>query len=123
MDKGQEQIIKDAVDNFGVINQLDMAIEECGELIQSINKIKRTFKVNQLSEIKKGKEFDSVKMALAYCNICSEIADVKIMIKQLEYIFSPDHVAVSEERKLARLQVLIEKFKNKTSQETGENKS
>jgi NTP pyrophosphatase (non-canonical NTP hydrolase) len=111
IENATEQILKDAVDNFGVPSQLDMAIEECAELIQAINKIKRTFSVSELLEIKNGKEFKSVKGALAYGNMCSEIADVKIMMKQLEYIFSADHISVSEERKLTRLQGRIEKFK------------
>ena len=118
-----EQITKDAVDTFGITNQLDMVVEECGELIQAINKTKRTFKSTQLKDIKNGKPFDSVKTALAYGDICSEIADVKIMIKQLEHIFSPEHISVSEERKLDRLAKRIEDFKNKISQETGDNKS
>jgi NTP pyrophosphatase (non-canonical NTP hydrolase) len=107
----QEIILKDAVENFGVLSQLDMAIEECAELIQAINKIKRTFSVSELLEIKNGKEFKSVKDAITYGNACSEIADVKIMMKQLEYIFSSAHVSVSEERKLTRLKYRIEEFK------------
>lgn len=124
MNTEQEQILKDAIDNFGIASQLDMAVEECAELIQAINKIKRTFKQSDLLAIKNGEQdLGSVKRALAYAGICSEIADVKIMMKQLEHIFSPDHIAISEDRKLARLKNRIEDFKNKTSQETGDNKA
>lgn len=88
----EEQILKDAVDNFGVPSQLDMAIEECAELIQAINKIKRTFSVSELLEIKNGKEFKSVK-ALAYGNMCSENLKLATLIfissvKLLLLIFS-----------------------------------
>lgn len=109
----KDKICKDAVDTFGVDNQFDMVSEEFGELIQALNKIKRTFDTNKLSEIKQGKiKFNSVKESLVYCGMCSEIADAKIMIRQLEYIFSNDHINISEERKLIRLKDRIDN-KNK----------
>lgn len=109
----KDKICKDAVDTFGVDNQFDMVFEEFGELIQALNKIKRTFDINKLLEIKEGKvKFNSVKEALVYCGMCSEIADAKVMIRQLEYIFSNDHINLSEERKLMKLQDRIDN-KNK----------
>ncbi|MBK7362878.1 MAG: hypothetical protein IPJ01_11320 [Micavibrio sp.] len=113
MSVDKDKICKDAVDTFGVNNQFDMVFEEFGELIQALNKIKRTFDINKLSEIKEGKvKFNNVKEALVYGGMCSEIADAKIMIRQLEYIFSNDHINLSEERKLIKLQDRIDK-KNK----------
>ena len=92
-----------------MVHQLGIAFEELGELAQAINKIQRTFTLQQIIDIKNGGKFDSVDDALVYCDLCSEVADVKIIIKQLEHIFSPEHVACSEERKLARLRGTIEK--------------
>ncbi len=116
MEINKEKITKDAIDTFGIENQFDMVFEEFGELIQALNKIQRIFTVEQLVEIKSGNfKFDNYKVALTYCDMCSEIADAKIMIRQLEHIFSNDHINISEERKLIRLADTIqkEKFKNK----------
>lgn len=111
--KRKEAILQDAIDTFGTVNQLEMAIEECAELIQALNKIKRTFHYLQLKGIKEQTvKFDSVKDALIYAGVCSEIADVKIMIKQLELIFNTDHISISEARKMDRLEGRIKKFKD-----------
>ena len=37
----QQEILKQAISQYGIGAQLDMAVEECAELIQSINKLKR----------------------------------------------------------------------------------
>ena len=104
-----DDVIQDVINVFGVVHQLGIAFEELGELAQAINKIQRTFTLQQIIDIKNGGKFDSVDDALVYCDLCSEVADVKIIIKQLEHIFSPEHVACSEERKLTRLRGTIEK--------------
>jgi NTP pyrophosphatase (non-canonical NTP hydrolase) len=110
--ESNEQILKDAVDTFGVTNQMDMTVEECAELIQAINKIKRTFNPSHLLGLRDGKlGFSDTKQALIYGNLCSEIADVKIMIGQLEYLFNPETIQISYERKLSRLQERIENHK------------
>jgi hypothetical protein len=107
--KAELDTIKEVIDVFGVDFQLNMADEELGELTQAINKIRRTFTTKDLADIKAGKKFNSSKDALVYTDVCSEIADVKIIIKQLEIIFSPAHIACSEERKLMRLRDTIDK--------------
>lgn len=108
------KITKDAINTFGIENQFKMVNEEFAEVIQALNKIQRTFTVEQLVEIKSGNlKFDNSKVALTYCDMCSEIADAKIMIRQLEHIFSNEHINISEERKLIRLADRIKKFKNK----------
>lgn len=113
MEINKDKITKDAIDAFGVENQFKMVNEEFAEVIQALNKIQRTFTVEQLVKIKSGNfKFDNTKVALTYCDMCSEIADAKIMIRQLEHIFSNEHINISEERKLIRLADRIEKFKN-----------
>lgn len=113
MEVNDSKITKDAVDTFGVMSQLGMVTEECAELIQAINKIKRTFTASELLAIRDRKySFKDTKQALLYANMCSEIADVKIMIKQLEYLFNSETVDISYERKLIRLQDIIEKHNN-----------
>ena len=106
-------VIKEVISVFGVGHQLGMVDEELGELVQAANKIKRTFTIQQLEDIKKGGKFKSVNDALVYCALCSEVADVKIMIDQLEYIFSVEHINLSKERRLERLQNTVNKEKAK----------
>ncbi len=88
-----------------------MVIEECAKLIQSINKIKRTGAVSE-KVIGSPDKNQIVKFALIYYGLCSEVADVKIMLKQLELLLNKEAIDLSEERKIARLKDRIEKFKN-----------
>lgn len=37
----KEELFKKAIEKFGEFAQLDMLTEECGELLQSVNKVKR----------------------------------------------------------------------------------
>lgn len=110
-------VIKEVISVFGIDHQLGMAGEELGELVQAANKIKRTFTIQQLEDIKKGGKFKSVEDSLVYCGFCSEVADVKIMIDQLEYIFSLEHINLSKERRLERLQNTVNKEKEKRRQQ------
>lgn len=110
-------VIKEVISVFGIDHQLGMAGEELGELVQAANKIKRTFTIQQLEDIKKGGKFKSVEDSLVYCGFCSEVADVKIMIDQLEYIFSIDHINLSKERRLERLKNTVNKEKSKRLQQ------
>lgn len=57
-----QEIFKTAIEVYGVFNQENMAIEECAELIQAINKKHRGLQHN----------------------IPEEIADVEIMLEQLK---------------------------------------
>ena len=119
MQVNKEQILLDAIEEFGAGNQIEMAIEECAELIQALNKIKRTFNPQYLHLLKANgghRPFENTKEALIFCNVCSEIADVKIMIQQLEKIFSKEHIDISEERKLIRLEGRIDKWRKEKVQ-------
>ncbi len=79
-----------------------MVIEECAELIQAINKVRRASLVTDL-EIIKPDENMSVKDCLIYGELCGEIADVKIMISQIELIIGSETINFLEERKLKKL--------------------
>jgi NTP pyrophosphatase (non-canonical NTP hydrolase) len=107
-------VLDSAIQVYGISNQLDMAIEECAELIQAINKIKRNFTIDEIKNIKNGNHiFKSTEDAIVYNNVCSEIADVKIMLYQLEKIFDKNNIDISEERKLIRLEERLLKYKPK----------
>ena len=110
-------VIKEVISVYGVEHQLGMAGEELGELMQAINKIKRYFTFKQLEDIKKGAKFNSIGEAIIYNNLCSEVADVKIMIDQLEYIFSLEHINLSKQRRLERLENTVNKEKAKRIQQ------
>jgi len=83
----KKDLLKLAIDTWGVQSQIMMAVEEMGELLQALSKQSRYGDVNTL-------------------NLLSEIADVKVMIDQLTLIFEPMakiSVADLEREKLARL--------------------
>lgn len=67
--------IKEIVDFYGEENQLNMVSEEVGELLQAINKIRR---------FKRGGDSNTEIKLIK--NLLEEMADVEIMIRQLQYI-------------------------------------
>ena len=86
-----EQIIRKAIRVFGVPHQLDMAIEECAELIKAINKLKRgKGTVNELAE---------------------EAEDVQVLIDQIRIMIPADYEGIRK-YKIDRLEY---EMKNKGS--------
>jgi len=108
MTKEQIEILKKAINKFGNMNQLDMAIEECAELIQAINKLKRAGLISY--HITKPNENMDFKSISAYNNLCSEVADVKIMIRQLELMLCEERINISVDRKIKRLNKRLKFF-------------
>lgn len=88
MDKNK--IYKEALQNWGEKSQLKMLQEECLELALEIRKIERNDKFTNILELK------------------SEIADVKIMIEQMEIVFD---IEDDYEYKLERLRNKLEEEK------------
>ncbi len=90
----RDNLYKEAIYCWGVNNQLDMVVEECAELIQAINKMKR----------KSCKETQEA--------LCGEIADVEIMLGQLRLIIQRDElIDTIKKQKHMRLWDRIEKHK------------
>lgn len=81
------------IDEYGSDKQQDIAIEECSELIKAICKYKRTL--------------DHVE------DIVDEIADVKIMLAQLEIIF--DCSGAVEDRVEFKINRQMERIKKNLS--------
>lgn len=81
-----------AVKKWGASMQLDMLMEESGELISAINKYKR-------------------KRPGSFTNLASEIADVEIMLEQVKGMLfhgTDSHVCSSmKKKKIARLRKLL----------------
>lgn len=80
----EKEILEKAVTTFGVNAQLDMAIEECSELINALCKFRR----HRVSD----KE------------VVTEIADVQIMMRQMAFMFGEDEVEEERKRKIERLE-------------------
>ena len=102
MTEKQKEILEQAISQYGTCAQLDMAVEECAELIQAINKLKRLGLVSY--HVTKPNASMDIKCVNAYNNLCSEIADVKILIHQLELILCKERIEISVDRKIDRLQ-------------------
>lgn len=88
MVKKSEEILAEAIGTFGTDMQLTVAIEEMSELTKEICKAKRGAKNQD--------------------NIAEEMADVYIMLKQLEMIFCNSlEVDRAIEKKLKRLKLKL----------------
>lgn len=73
-----ENIYKKAVEVWGEEAQLNVLVEELSELIFAIQKLKRTGTEQQMID--------------RYNNACEEIADVRLMLNQAEYIFDKEKI-------------------------------
>lgn len=87
------EIEKDAVMTYGADSQMRMLQEECGELIVAVGHYLR------------GREG-------SIANLCEELADVKIMVEQMEIAL--DNPAIEElyDYKLGRLKKRLEEHKS-----------
>lgn len=88
-----DNIFKQAVDTYGVDNQIGMLHEEMGELQTAINQYAR-------GRVKK----DAV---------VTEIADVMIMCEQMAEIFGREDVEAKKKRKIQRLAEKLEEASSK----------
>ena len=66
-----KEILQKAIETYGVESQVDVCIEEMSELTKALIKDRRSY----------GNSHEAWK------NVAEEIADVKIMLEQLEMIF------------------------------------
>ena len=85
----KENIYKQAIDEWGIELQLGMMIEECSELTRAIIRFWRY-----------PKELG---------NLIEEIADVKIMIRQMEEICGKEQIDGAVKAKLKRLKGMLKK--------------
>lgn len=96
--KAVKTIYKDALNTWGEIAQLDVAIEEMSELIKEISKHKRGMgDKHHMSE---------------------EIADVSIMLEQIIQMFDlEDEVETQKRNKIMRLKSYLQKVKLRKNNE------
>ena len=76
--ESQRNVLQECLNRYGVEEQQRMAMEECAELIQAINKIHRKPSPENMN------------------NLFEEIADVTIMIEQLKMIYLVDDCSTIE---------------------------
>jgi NTP pyrophosphatase (non-canonical NTP hydrolase) len=102
-------VYEDAIKTFGIVNQLDMVDEECGELIQAINKIRRLNGIDSISNtIKKPDNNSTIKYSLTYNSLCGEVADAIIVIEQLKCMLDTETIELIKDRKIERLKNKIQ---------------
>lgn len=90
MEKEERTVCVLAVEKFGPESQINMALEECAELIDALCKFRRE-RVGTL-------------------DVITEIADVQIMCEQLAYMFGEQTVEDERKRKIERLQKRLTKY-------------
>lgn len=89
-------VYEDALNTWGAEAQTKMLFEEIGELMQAVCKAGRVENWEQRMEV--------------WHNIAEEIADVKIMLGQMEVLFDvEDAVETCKQEKIARLMKRLEK--------------
>lgn len=94
------------VDTYGIEPQVDMAIEECSELIKALLKYRR-------KQYGGGKFCKDIQRA----DIIDEIADVSIMLEQLKIIYSFSEKEI-EERIEFKLNRQMERILNDESNQS-----
>jgi len=105
-----KKTIEKAIKTYGALAQLDMVVEECAELIQAINKLKRSGNVGMsVSDTNSFSGNQKEKYVKAYASLCSEVADVKIMIEQMEIMLNKAQIKRDYDSKIERLQKRLDK--------------
>ena len=86
----QKEVLKAALDTYGIRSQQDIAIEEMSELTKAIIKSRRN------------------PSAPAIENLLEEIADALIMLEQLTMHYGTEYISEFIQEKLIRLSLRIE---------------
>ena len=79
----KRRIYNTALNQWGLVNQTFMVMEECGELLNVLAKAKR----NRVTQEE----------------IITELADVSIMVEQMAFFYGEKNFIAEKERKLERL--------------------
>lgn len=89
MEKEEKRhLYNEVLNKWGIINQVFMVMEECGELLNILAKAKRD---------RAGKD-----------EIITELADVSIMVEQMAFFYGEKDFLIEKERKLQRLKKRLE---------------
>jgi NTP pyrophosphatase (non-canonical NTP hydrolase) len=104
----EKDLLHRAILHYGVESQLNQFVEEASELIIAINKARRAGIVKDWG-IETPTAESKMSGIEAYNNLCMEVADVKIMLAQMELLLDKHRIDLSVVRKLNRLKERIEK--------------
>lgn len=104
-----DKILSEMIEKNGHWPQIEMMQEEIGEFLQAINKLKRTKKCND--KIHYPSKHSNTNYSIKYFNVCSEIADLEILLMQMKKIFCAEAIELTKERKLQRQKERIENDK------------
>lgn len=77
------QIYNDAIQKYGIMPQVLMVVEECGELLSALSKFNRS--------------------RIEAPEVITELADVSIMVEQMAVYFGYEDFIKEKNRKLERL--------------------
>jgi NTP pyrophosphatase (non-canonical NTP hydrolase) len=87
--------------HYGLMNQMDIAQEECAELIQAISKLRRAWKLP--TECDAQRVAKSQKMSAALEGVNEEMADVLHMVWQMMHLLgNTDEVLLALQMKVKR---------------------
>ena len=92
MEKWGKNIYQDAIDKWGVNSQFDQIIEEMAELTVAISKYRRQYNDSLLPE-QKEKIME---------NLFEELADVKMNLEEMEYIFGKEKIQKTYDQKMEK---------------------
>ena len=97
MKSNEKTVFMNAIKRYGIPDQIQVACEECAELIQALSKYQR---------VAKYQAHDKRKILRCLNNITEELADVSIMLDQIKLMHGITEKAVSEVRaaKVERLE-------------------
>lgn len=89
MQSQEKENIINTLSRNGIWEQLNQLQEECGEVIAAVNRLRR-------------------KKSDAYADLCTEIADLKIMLMQMEILLDKDLINQKVNEKLLRARERIQ---------------
>ena len=96
----EKKVFLQAISEYGIQDQTQIACEECSELIKALSKYHR---------VTKYQSYDKRKVLRCRNNIIEEMADVGIMLDQLKLMYGITEKAVSDMRstKVDRLRSVL----------------
>lgn len=93
----KQDLYRKAIDKWGVDAQLDMLAEECAELIHARMRLLRAEAPARAGVLE-----------AAMDHFVEELADVEIVVEQARLIVGPERVDEAKQRKLERLEKMLE---------------
>ncbi len=103
-----KDMLSEIIEHYGLYAQFDQLVEESAELIQSINKFKRSCGNGQPVEINRLR---------ALTRVLEEIADVEVCIDQIK-LHSPDNVILIDDIKFSKAKRQADRINGGTQNDT-----